>query len=358
MLCLLLLGGLKARTRSERTVIWVAAWGALLTVFVAIVFREINGDTWRYYMTFLQLRQQSFLTMYQRTEDNVLFVYLNWALGQFGSHPLYLLGPIALFCMVMLVRSLREMFSSFHAAILLFVYSMYPFLVFYLASGMKQGIAMVLLLHGYIRVFQGARSGWLWLISAPLFHSGALLVFPFIILQKLTFNTVFGHRRALRFSVLLLFVVTLLSITGLNETLLLPVQTYMVISDNYQIYFQNAEDFDYRAGFRPDFTLFSLVPLAAGYWLWRHGYPLTSTFTGWWLNFYILLISIYQVFSFAPFADRFAGFGWFIMPLVLMVMVVESQDRRVLQWFLLGFVLSNLLLLQFYTGRVLTMGLT
>jgi len=348
VLCLLLLGGLKARTRAERTVIWFAAWGAVLTVFVAVIFREINGDTWRYYMTYLNLRQQPFSTVYERTQDNVLFAYLNWVLGQFGAHPLYLLAPIALFCTMMLAWSLRKMFSSFHTAILLFVYSMYPFFVFYMASGMKQSIAMALLLQAYIRLFQGARSGWIWLLVAPMFHSGAFLVYPFVILQKLTFNSTFGQRRALGGSLLLLAGVTLLSITGLNETLLLPLQKYLVISDNYQLYFQNAEDF----------ALFSLVPLAVGYWLWRNGYPVTSTFTGWWLNFYILLISIYHVFSFAPFADRFAGFGWFIMPLLLMVMVVESRDRRVLQLFLLGFVVSNLLLLQFYTGRVLTMGLT
>jgi hypothetical protein len=144
-----------------------------------------------------------------------------------------------------------------------------------------------------------------------------------------------------------------MSVTNLNEAVMSTFQAYLVVSDNYEIYFMDAAEVNYRAGFRPDFTVFSLLPLFAALWLRNKGRGLSPEVSGWWLNLYILLASLYQMFAFAPFADRFASFSWYLIPMILVIMLAESGRRRDLQLIVLIFALFNILILQFYTGNAL-----
>jgi hypothetical protein len=235
------------------------------------------------------------------------------------------------------------------AAVALFLYSVYPFFIMYAASGMKQAIAMAFLLQAYVCLYQRRSIGWIWLFLAVGFHTGAALVFPIIILHLLTFRPQFGKLRALKLSIVILSFSIALSITNLNQIFMSSVQPYLVVSDNYQVYFLDATNFNYRAGFRLDFTIFSVIPILCALWLRKCGNGLSLNKSGWWLNLYILLASLYQIFAFAPYADRFASFGWHIMPFILLIMSSETGMRRVFQILLLIGVPINLALLQFYT---------
>lgn len=351
ILSLLALLGLSMRTREERTVVWMAGWGALLVVLVGVVLRDIQGDTWRYYMTFLQLREMPLSDVWAQSDNNWFFDVLNWVLGQFGSNILWLILPITLFCILMMRHSLHTMLGPLGTAMAMLLYSVYPFFIFYVASGMKQAIAMALLMQGYVCLWQGRRTVLIWLALAPMFHTGAALVFPFLLLHLMTWRPGFGYGRALKLGTGLLVACTLLSATGLNQSLLAPFQAYATFSSNYEVYFSDASEVGYRAGFRPDFTLFSFLPLLAAFWLRRQGNGLSTERSLWWLNLYTLLACIYQIFAFAPFADRFASFGWFLIPTILMLMLQDTGSRRPAQIILAVFTLLNIAILQFYTGN-------
>jgi len=347
---LIALMGLGMRDAVQRSVIWLAAWGAMGTVLIAASFRPIAGDTWRYNLTFQRIRTQPLFEVLSEADDNRLFVAVNWFLGQFGSSPLWLIIPTTLFCGFMLWYSLRKLLPPVHIAIAILLYSVYPYYVFYIASGMKQALAMAMLLQGYISLRNGKWQVLIWVGLAVLLHSGSALVLPFLALHWLTWRPGFGYRRALGLSLSLLFLTTLMSLTNLNQAVLAPLQSYFVVSENYEIYFMDAAEVNYRAGFRPDFTIFSLFPLFAALWLRNKGRGLSPNGSGWWLNYYILLASLYQMFAFAPFADRFASFSWYLIPLILMIMLAESGRRRDLQLIVLVFAIFNIIILQFYTG--------
>lgn len=350
---LIALLGVGMRDALQRSTVWVGAWGAMSVVLVAAAFRPLTGDTWRYNLTFQQIRTQPLSDALSDTDGNHLFVALNWLLGQIGSSPWWLIAPTTLFCGFMLWYSLRQMLPPLHAAIAILLYSVYPYFVFYVASGMKQALAMALLLQGYINLRNGRWRALLWIFVALLFHSGAALVVPFLVLHWLTWRPGFGYRRARALALSFLFASIFMSATNLNQAILAPLQDYFVVSRNYEIYFLGADDYGYRAGFRLDFTVFSILPLLAALWLRRKGRGLTNEVSGWWLNLYILLASLYQLFAFAPFADRFAGFSWYLTPLILMIMLAESGRRRDLQLIVLMFAIFNIPILQFYTGTAL-----
>lgn len=350
---LLALFGLELRTASQRFAVWLAASGALGVVIVAAIFRPLGGDTGRYISAFEAIRIDTLPNLLAQADGNHLFILLNWLLGQLGSDPLWLIAPITLFLSFMLWRAIRQLLQGRYTWICILLYSVYPYFVFYLARGIKQGLAMAMLLQGFILLQDKKWQALIWMGLACLFHSAAALTFPFIGLHWLLWRSGFGYRKAFAVGLGLLTGTILLSITGLNEKLLLPLEQYFLVSDNYQIYFTDALEVDYRAGFRLDFTLFSLLPLLAGLWLKEKGLGLSPAISGWWLNLYLLLASIYQLFSFAPFADRFAAFSWYLMPLVLMIMLAEVGTLRELQLIVIVFSIANILILQFYTGDAL-----
>lgn len=145
----------------------------------------------------------------------------------------------------------------------------------------------------------------------------------------------------------------LLSFTGLNRTLLAPIQGYAAFDPSFDIYFQDAALFNYSAGFRLDFTAFSLAPVVVILILMYRRDRVTLDTTGWWISLYLLLASIYQLFSFAPFSDRFGAFAWSIIPIVVFIALLETHSRRIVTTATIAFAIMNVLMLQFYTGAVL-----
>jgi hypothetical protein len=346
--------GLRLEQRDARNNIWLAGWGAMGIVLFAVVFREISGDTWRYNLAFQKWATQSFSQMWSETHNNWLFVISNWCLAQLGTNPLMFIVPTTLFCIAMMRHSLRKLLGPTDTAIAILLYSVYPFFIFYVASGIKQAIAMALLMQGYVCLFRKRHlAALLWLGLAAMFHTGAVLVYPPVILHYLIWRTASGQRRAVFIGASLLLFCTLLSLTGVNQSLMAPVSAYADFSSNYDVYFMDASDFGYRAGFRPDFTLFSFFPFMVAWWLRHTGHGLSRAVTGWWLSLYALLACIYQMFAFAPFADRFASFAWYLIPAIVVVMLADTGALGPRKRIVLVFSLLNIVLLQFYTGKAL-----
>jgi len=343
--------GLRMSRPEDRTMVWLSAWGAMSVVLVAATFREIKGDTWRYYIVFAQMSDLSFAQMWELTDNNWLFAVTNWLLAQLGTHPLWLFLPVTLFCIVLTRYSLRQLLGPTSTAVAIILYSAYPFFVFYIANGIKQGIAMVLLFQGYVTLYRlGLKRSVVWFLLAPMFHTGATLVFPCIILHWLFWRSQFGYRRALSLSFGIMIICVILSAIGYNKDAMSFLESYAQFSRSYEVYFMEASEFGYKAGFRLDFTIFSLLPFALAAWLRTQGRGLSYQLSGWWINLYTLLACLYHLFSFAPFADRFAGFGWYLIPAILVIMLVDCGSQQARRKVVAAFAVLNVLIFQFYTG--------
>ncbi|MEP3145195.1 EpsG family protein [Qipengyuania citrea] len=350
-LSLLALFGMRLEQRDARMFVRIAGWGAMGVVLLAVIFREIRGDTFRYQLAFRSLSLKNFSEVWAGTDNNWLFELLMWCLSQFGTDPLWFIMPITMFCIVMLRYSLRKLFGPTDTAIAIFLYSAYPFFIFYVGSGIKQALAMALLMHGYVCLFRKQRIiAILCFALAPLFHTGAVLVYPFLLLHYAFWRQAFRRGYVLVMSTTLLVVCTLLSVTGANQTMMAPVQEFASFADNYAIYFTDAKNVGYTAGFRLDFTLFSILPFAAAWWMRGIGKGLSFETSGWWLNLYALLACLYQLFAFAPFADRFASFGWYLIPTILVIMLSDTGAITPRKTIIAIFSLMNIAMLQFYTG--------
>jgi hypothetical protein len=351
-MALMLLMSASGRTVTDRTFTWFFSWAALLLVLVAVLGRPLRGDLRRYDANFQSIRDSSLKEIVSLSDPNSAYLSLTWTLGRFTTDFRLVLIAIGLFTVFFMIAASKKLLSRHHIAIMLFVYSMYPFFIFYISSALKTALSLSIMLLGLVWIYRRRKRGWAWLGLSILFHKGTLLILPFLLLH-LGLYRIFGERRALMILLGFLSMTIVLSITNYNSVILGAYRDSFASDSRYDIYFMDPEIFNYSAGFRIDFTLFSLIPIASYFYLVKMRGLTNVERSGWWLCLYTSFALIYQLFSFAPFADRFAAFSWFLLPLILMLQVVDSQSRIIMVQVVGAFVVVNILALQFYTGRVL-----
>lgn len=79
-----------------------------------------------------------------------------------------------------------------------------------------------------------------------------------------------------------------------------------------------------HVGFRPDFLLYSAVPIIVGYWC-LHKKRLNSDSYRWWLNIYIVSNTFWALMMHSNFSNRFAALSWFTAGIVLMYPFFKYQ---------------------------------
>lgn len=327
---------------------------AVLTVGLFLItmwLREPAGDSWRYLETFRNMRTMPLSNALNQEDTDALFVLLNWLAGRLGDSSLILYGATLVVFFGVFIAAMRRVLSPLATLVVLMAYTAFPFFVQYAANGLRQGLSMVFLLMAYALLSRRQRAGWVWLLLAPLWHSGAWLAVAVVASHQLMCLLVRSPRVrwALVFSALGLGIA--LSATGLNEALMAQLPEKIELRESQGIYFDDAEEFGYRGGFRLDFLLFSFVPLATALLLRKRGQSFSYSGPGWWLSMYLSLNVIYQLFAFAPFSDRFAGFSWFLIPLVIFLQVQQTGQKNLQTAFVAAVCLVNVAMLQLYTGN-------
>ena len=338
---------------TARTALVITAGVTLALIFMAIAARPVSGDSWRYYNYFLMVRSIGLQNALAYRDPDLLYMLLNWSVGGLGRDSGLLFSATLLVYMSVFVAAINRLVGLSGTAVLVMCYAAFPYFIAYGANGLRQGLALVFLLMALTQFYQGRRAAWVWLVLAPLWHSGAWLAF--VVVAAHWFMCRLLRSEQLRWSVVLVALVSsiLLSASGLNEPLLSRLPDFVDLQQSHEIYFMDADMYGYRSGFRWDFLLFSLVPLASGLMLRRISPTFRYLGSGWWLSMYLSLNIIYHLFSFAPFSDRFAAFSWFLMPLVVYLQVAETRRKNDITLFVLAISVVNVVMLQAYTGNFL-----
>ena len=94
-----------------------------------------------------------------------------------------------------------------------------------------------------------------------------------------------------------------------------------------------------RIGFRPDFILYSAVPLYLGY-LMLNKYKYQSDTYSFLLRLYIMTNSMWMLCMYAEFNNRIAYLSWFMYPFVLLYPVISRErnqiQRKYFRWVVYG----------------------
>lgn len=339
------------RDASVKAGLMFTAGATLLVMFVAMAFRPVDGDSWRYYQFFQILHVRGAEWAYAMRDQEPLWATFNWFVSVFGDQPWLLFGSTLLVYMSVFFVAIWRLAGPVGATILVMCYAAFPFFVSYAASGLRQGLAMAFLLMAYVYLYQGRRRGWVWLLLAPLWHSGSWLGAAVAAIHWAMCRWIRRESHRWLLVSLALGGAVGLSFSGLNETVMGGYGNAIGLAEDRYIYFTGAEAYGYRAGFRLDFFLFSMLPLFSAWLLRRSGRAFSYEGPGWWLSLYLSLNAVYHLFAFAPFADRFAAFSWILMPLVVYLQVRETGNRYLLTLFVSLACVVDVVMLQFYTGQ-------
>lgn len=320
---------------------------ALVFLGGAILLQPLEGiDSIRYNQNFLILKNLSFWEMNALEYPPYAFRLINWLVGQFTSDYHVLFFVFFIIYIFIFYKALKNIYPSFERYYIFMAYMMYPFFIGYLMNVKKHGLGLVFMLLAISYFFKNQNiKGAASLIISVLFHKAMLLVFlPIFLFVWLK------EKNILKIASPIYIILLIFSISGLgeylqnNEVLL----DYLQLENRFQGYLSTETATYYKTGFRLDFALFSLIPIFLYLYFKNRINKNDKKWVTKWLGLYLLLNGIYQFFSFAPYADRFAGFSWFILPLVCYI-ILEPVSKKYAVLFTMLLLLAGVILLQVYT---------
>ncbi|MDM5262629.1 EpsG family protein [Sulfurovum sp. XTW-4] len=321
---------------------------SLILLGVVITVQPFAGDSYRYAMGFLKFREFSLDEVFKYQTGEYLFRFLNWIVGQFTDSPHILFLVIYLIAILTFYKALKNIFPTFERYVVFSFYVLYPYFLFYIVNGKRQGLGLVFMVLAISYLMEDKnRKALLSLLVSGLIHSGMFLVLPMAALFVL-----FKEKGLLKISFVILAGSVLLSISGINDTISGPLGDLLASETRYSAYLdERFEAISYQTGFRLDFALFSFFPIFLYALLRKRIRNEHKTIVRRWLAIYMLLNSIYHIFSFVPFNDRFAIFSWFILPIVSYI-IVSAVNKRYAALFIFVLLGLNVFFLQTYTGRI------
>jgi hypothetical protein len=248
-----------------------------------------------------------------------------------------------------LYYALRVFLGGTNGTVALMFYSMYPFYITYLASGFKQGIATGLIFVGIAKVLRYQKTGFIWLCAATLFHGSAWMCV--VAVGGWYLLRMFSATRVIPVVLIVSFV---LGASGLSQPVVESVLPESILdglgfSTYFDKDFQETGEFlneDVKIGFRWDFAVFTLLPIA----LWLANRK-ASAGLGELVGIYSLLASLYYLLSFVPYADRIAGFAWGLLPLIIFKITLDFRVERWSRGAAVSIVTAYPLLMAFYMDK-------
>ena len=204
----------------------------VIQITILYVFRDMHSDTWRYVQRFNGYPDMSLAMAVVQSGKEVGFTFISWATAQLGlGHRAYLF-VVFIIGLIPFVAGLKRVYGNGWGFMLL-AYSMFPFFVSYFASGLRQAISMALGFLFVVSYFEHRRlfRFILGISVAGLFHVSSFVLLPVVLALH------FFERQLILSRVLLIWLaVAVISMLGLNESMLGFLSGFFDESSKYQYY--------------------------------------------------------------------------------------------------------------------------
>ena len=298
--------------------------------------------TWNVYVSDMVRYVDAFQSMSSLTLSEILrfweweplFLVTQWFISRFTESKLiYVLFTFTLF-FVLLLHATKRIFVPWQRMFFIFLYLTFPFYYMYVFDGIRQGIAMLLLILAITYWYDEDKKRIKFIVcivAAGLFHDTAFIMGAIILIITLF---------KLRFKPLLfIWVVTaILYMTGLNENLL---NFGFIQKMEYVQIYSDPDRIDRFGGANKlDFFVFTAFFIFVGLLLYRYikldeGKKHFYSFI---LKCYIGFSSAYLLFGFVAFSNRIAMYSWFLIPLVVAYPILFKEKHSSALLFLIVFV--------------------
>lgn len=198
-----------------------------------------------------------------------------------------------------------DLFKNY--VLLSLIWLSFPFFYSISLNVLRQGMAFFFIVYAFDRFLIGEKKrAYVMVFFAMLFHYVSIIYFLSIKLSRLGFRTL-----------IIIFVSSvLISIFNLQEyfvSLASIILSSVGVDDYYLSYFSGSNSSEYETGFKLVFLFAITVPMGL-YFLFFKSFSENSKFL---MKNYMVISSIYFLFTNIPYNDRFALAAWLILPYVM-----------------------------------------
>ncbi len=326
----------------------------LMAVFIVLLFgwvvvlQPIHGDPRSYARTFEYISHLNMSEMWALERPEVSYKLLNWGLSALTDDYRVLFLVLFTVFIYFTMKALKLIYNQHERFGLMLVLVTYPFFMTYVVNGKRHGLALVFMLYAIILLQKNKKvSGLLALAFSITWHNSMLLGAPVILLFLML-----NYFNRMRIVIVIYVASIIVSMTSLSGVIVEKIISVFFADSYYSGYATlTAMGWGYKVGFRADFFVFSIIPLALYYYYKNQIKEEIKERVQGWVSLYMLLNSLYHLASGVVFSDRFAAYSWYILPIVCFE-VLRGVSRKKADFVLMGFLVFDVMLIQFYTGAM------
>lgn len=296
------------------------------------------SDMVRYVAAYQNMSSLSLSQIINIYEWEPLFLITQWFISRFSENPvIYVLFTYIMFILI-LYKTIKKIFLPWQRMFVVFVFLCFPFFYMYVFDGIRQGLAIMLLMLGisYWTEKKNSLKFYLCLIASGLFHDTAFIMAIIIII-------VFLFKLKLRTLLSIWGVTAILFLTGLNAKILnfdfFRSIVYIAIYADPNSIKQFGEVNKLNFFVFTSFFLFASLFLYKYIKLEKAQMKIYSLI----IKCYIGFSAVFLLFGFIAYSNRIAMYSWFLIPLLICYPVLYSKKySNVLLFFviLIAFITS------------------
>lgn len=117
---------------------------------------------------------------------------------------------------------------------------------------------------------------------------------------------------------------------------------FFSFTDDRVIAYSNANNLQYKTGFRWDFVIFSVLPMVLARYYMKKGY--SNRFYNQILSMYTIANAFWLLLIRMPFSDRLATLSWFLIPVLIMYPLLTKRIFEKQHFWIAGVLLVNVII--------------
>ncbi len=286
-------------------------------VFLLILILGLRHDVGKDYPTYELIYNVPDSVQANATEP--VWHLINYILRYLGfqARGFFFFTSVAL--MICFYKGIKSMSSNFYISVTLFILSGF---YFESANIVRQYVAIALLFYAFPYLLEGKiRKYMIWILLAALFHTSALLIFPFILLSRL------------RYPPILLFSALIISFLWGNSLLNILINYVMPSLATFNLYQYGVDDFE--AGVSSGvLKLFYNMLIAAILLLYTYKRPKNYPYFHILLNMVIIGMILYNTFYLFQPARRL--YLYFFTYLIILIPYCAEYFKKSSQYIMIG----------------------
>lgn len=288
----------------------------------------IYGDKWVYELDFFKANSD----VTQEGKDVGFYLYIKFVAFLTDSSAMFFFITALVYMTGYYVFIQKKIVAEYRLLLFITIITSMGFYA-YANNTLRAGLALSLFLLLLSRNYFFKLPTFLLIVVVITIHKSLLLPVLALVLSLL-------YRR--KDNYLALWVACLALSLAAGSTFVNLFGEFFSFADERVTQYSSGQSLLYKTGFRWDFVVFSLLPIALAHYYKRKGYH--DPFYEQMLSMYIIANAFWLLLIRMPFSDRLASLSWFLIPVLIMYPLLTKRIFEKQHFWIAGVLMINALI--------------